>query len=122
MKSPFNNIESRRGSTNTAEVSQRLIEREPVPLHERTPQSLAREQVGGRFEIVHASAGTRDWLTDGDSFNGDNAVVKRGGLKWLAYTIGGILLIASFYALTTLIAIKTFGMGALLVWGAGFLP
>lgn len=120
MKSPFN-AESR-GYYEYREVSQRLIEREPAPLQERALQSLAREQVGGRFEITHASAGTRDWLTDGDSFNGENAVVKRGGLKWIAYAVGGILLVASFYALTTLIAIKTFGIGALLVWGAGFLP
>jgi len=84
MKSPFNNIESRRGTTNTAEVSQRLTEREPAPLQERAPQSLAREQVGGRFEIVHASAGTTDWLTDGDGIDLTEGE-ERGLWKFLFY-------------------------------------
>lgn len=120
MKSPFR-VESF-FANQTSETPGRRTEREPLPAQEKDPRSLAHEQVGGQFETVHASTGSRDWLTDGDSFNGDQAVVKNGGLKPLAYVIGGILVVASFWAISTLIAIKTFGIGAVLIWAGSFFP
>jgi len=120
MKPPFK-IESFAASQRF-EGSQRVIEKEPLPVQEKGPRALALEQVGGRLETVHASAGSTDWLTDGDSYNGDQAIVKNGGLKWIAYAVGGILLVASFYAVTTLVAVNSFGIGALLVFGASFFP